>query len=675
MLFASAVSTLGISAGCGVENDDPVNVPQAHLNESKKVHRRAEFKLREQTLPLAPLRHSGYVRREGLVMGPGLPGWAQISGGAAKGLWEPPRQIEGRLGSWLQGIGGSLRFPVDEEGGTLRRLVIWLKPESAPNAVSLFLNEKPLQTISLKSGWHQYEVRLPATGLPPGEHRLRFWFRQMGHRGKKRYCAAFGALSLLAGTSDANSYPLEGTLGHAGKNHLWAGAPSAWTFYLSPGHGASFEADVKVVDGPSMVFLVKAKRDTQPEQVLYQGEAMPGRPVNVKLSLAAFSGHPMRLTLEAQGSRRSADSAQWLNPRIVSAFPAADNAKETIKNILVWAVDGVRSDRVGLTRDGNFAATPNLDELASAGVRIPEVWVGSSKPLMGHRKILRPAPGGASLPSRFGELGKRTRLWSVSPAILREFSDDFKSVSSIERTDETLAMRSLLGELERWVIGQGRAPFFAYVHTAQPLRPNPVAQSLWRMDQKQVRPRAKKNAGLPGEDRALGAVDYWLGQTLAMLSRRDLLDETLIVVTGTVGRWRNNNRREVATPSTLHVPTVIWSRALARPGGLPALDRGSLAALPVMLMALSGYQAPDNWPGQHEGTRIITGANIRPLPEVGYFSGGAAVRLGRYLLLETSAGRSDLFVRLDDSGAWSALESAYPIARRTLRQAMLSAHD
>lgn len=636
----------------------------------------------EVFIDLAATAERAHVHRGGPAFGPDLPGWERVATLAGRGPWGPPRKIDGRTGSWLDGIGGAFTFPVGADAAELRTVEFWLRPIARGQVVSVFLDETPVITTRLADGWQRYRFPIPIERLEPGEHTLRFWFRFTRYKGKTRTAGAFGGARLLP-LGDAPPLPetWSGPLALPGAppTALYAGPPQRWSWYLLPPTGGRFFARAGVATGEPVEFIVRLEVDGAPPVEARRVTVTAGTAVDVDVSLGDFAEQPMRISLETEGADGPVERAGWIEPRLIVPGRATARPRPA-RNLVVWVVDGLRDDRVDLGRGGLRAATPNLDMLATAGAAAVDVWSGGASAADGHRRLLQPIADGPSLATLMNATGRRTGFLGASTAVDPTLSEPFNTHLDLVRTGEP-ETRILLRELDAWLYVRKREPFFLYIASADtraPLKPPTGYRKLYeraRPLEGDVR-RNERLADLRdlriAYDAQVSVTDYWIGQLIALLHRHGVADDTALIVTGSVGQELRESGGlgdgHALVPEVFRVPLVVWHPGLRRAAARPPVRGGDLVDVGATALRLVGADPAITWPGHDLTTALFNDLPLPPRPNSANLGNQIAARFGRWLL--RGAGSRDL--RLYDLDAPDVDRTAdSPTALRTLRDSML----
>jgi len=556
---------------------------------------------------------------------------------------------------------------------------MWLRPIAKGQRVSLFLDEEPLRTINVKPGWNRY--RFPLSALSIGEHSLRFWFRFTRFRGKRRSPAALSGLRLLSEEkvlSLPETWSGELELGGEQASALFAGPPMSWSYFFMLPEQARFLTRAGVLEGNAVQFRLRIERDGEPS-VIQELSLGGGSSSEIEVDLSLYGGQPLRLSLETEGAPGSIKRAAWFEPRIL--MPGAPHSLlPPARNLLIWVVEGLRADRVGLGRGGDRAATPNLDLIVAEGAAAVDVWSGGAGAADGHQRLLR--SGSLSLAKLLSTAGRTTGLLNAGK-VPTELAEEFTSHVELGREPPDTAV--LLKELDGWLDVRKRQPFFLYIASADvsPSREAPKGyQRLYersRPERLQMSPEEKRRReSLVAYDAKVSAADYWIAQMLALLQKHEVLDKTAILITSAVGQkllepGGGREGHSLLAPLLL-VPLVIWHPQLKQ--GPRALGRGGdLADVAATALSLLGVERPEAWDGREMATALFNSLPLKPRPSHARLGNHVVARFGHWLLQGRGSRGPKLWNLDEDPNGKRELSADHPIGLRTLKDSMKNYRD
>ena len=625
-----------------------------------------------------------HVRRAGPVLDPAGPGWARVAQVGDRKTWLAPKGENVAL-AWPEGIGTTLSFPVGAEGARLKTGMIFLKAIAANQRVTLFLDDVNIGTVPVPVAGRNITFSLPADGLTPGEHRLRLWFRFTRFIGKLRTPGGLGATVLSADPQPAAA-PARwtGPLEVDGKpvSALLAGPPSGWTFYVWLPEQARFTARAVAGAAPTDFRVILQGDASDPVEIARVHVEAHGS-VPLDLDLSRFARQPVRLVLETEGTAGALEGAGWAGAALrMPAIPSVD--VPGARNVILWAIDGLRADRVGFGRGGDRAATPNLDLLMQEGGAGDDVWSGAATADEGHRRLLRPSATGPSLTSLFQASGRFSGYFGASPEIAPELVAEFTTNFDLRRTAEPPETRVLLRELDSWLDVRKRTPFFVYLTSTEPRQPADDVAGYVRLYQSRNRPEPgdpdSENKERLAElyaryDAKVSAADYWVGQLMAILQGHGVLGDTAVVIVGTVGQTLRLGKTDVPTltPEVLRVPVVVWHPSMLGQREHGLARGGDLGDVAVTVVGLAGIPTPESWQGQSLTTALLFGTALAPRSNSAAYGSQVAARLGDWWLRGSPARGLQLWNLAEDPGGRVDLANARPIALRLIRDAMQDA--
>lgn len=358
-------------------------------------------------------------------------------------------------------------------------------------------------------------------------------------------------------------------------------------------------------------------------------------------------------------------------------------------NVLIITIDTLRADRLGAY---GFvpAHTPNIDRLASEGVRCADAIASAPITMPAHSSIFTglypPAHGvrdngayalgeeAVTLAERLRDAGYTTHAFVSALVLNRRYNldqgfetydddlwaeDEPKLFMIRERQAPKTADR-VLSWLASWT-KRPEKPFFAWVHffdPHQPQRPSPADMAV---------------AATP-YDAEIAGVDRQIGRIIAALEKGGLLDDTLVIVTADHGESLGEHGEKthaifvydatVRVPLIVRYPRLFSGRVYTAP--VRAVDIAptvlSILDLPPgnavdgrsLLDAFRGKQPPPDQPQYSESLLSEVGFGMAPL---------YAVREGGYKYIR--APRPELYDLRADPHELDNLYARQPaIARR-----------
>ena len=302
-----------------------------------------------------------------------------------------------------------------------------------------------------------------------------------------------------------------------------------------------------------------------------------------------------------------------------SCTKAPDDAPASPPNVVLITVDTLRADRLGCY-GYQAARTPNIDRLATEGVRVEHAIAPAPITLPSHTSILTglepPAHGvrdnatyrvpdaAETLAERLKAEGYQTQAFVSAEVLHRRFNlnqgfDGYDDELWSEAKPASFMARERSGErtmdlVLQWLGARslpsaGGAPFFLWVHLFDPHDPYSP-------------PEADAKASPTLYDGEIASVDRQIGRLLETLEQGKVLDDTILVFTSdhgeSLGEHEEGTHAIFIYESTVRVPLIFrYPRKL--PSG--KVYGGSARSVDIMptILALAGKA-----PNQAQGTDL-----------------------------------------------------------------------
>jgi arylsulfatase A-like enzyme/Tfp pilus assembly protein PilF len=296
-----------------------------------------------------------------------------------------------------------------------------------------------------------------------------------------------------------------------------------------------------------------------------------------------------------------------------------------LSNILIITLDTTRADRLGCYGYA-AASTPNLDRLASSGVRCQSAYSPVPLTLPAHCSIFSgsypPAHqvrnnGSYFLPGAVTTLAEmlRDRGYDTS-AFISSFTldsrfgldqgfdiydDDFGAETGKTYQSERTA-KAVFSAFSRWLSSRTDHKFFSWIHFFDPHAPYDPPE-----------PFRSAFAGNP-YDGEIACVDHYIGAIITLLEEKKLLQNTLLVIAGdhgeAFGEHGEFGHQVFCYQENLLVPLIFNA-----PGRLPEnrLLRQKVSLTDIMPTILDFLQIPR--PAASGGKSLLPAMNNAILPD------------------------------------------------------------
>lgn len=562
--------------------------------------------------------------------------------------------------------------------------------DKTAQTVTVELNGRHVAELTLRPRLHDYTVALPREAQVAGINRLAFRYGRVTRHNHRDLAVSWDLLRLRP----ARASSVEPPRAEAGRLVLPFGTEAV--FYLDvPSEGVLWLGGLQARGGSGRL-AIAAQEEGEDEQILTSIEPGPDRR---SVELPGKGSHLLRLALRSVPATPSSTGELVLERPTVRAHPAPPSpqvpapALAARPNVIVYLVDTLRADRVGIYGSGRttspridaFARTATLFEHAIAQSpwtrpSVTSILTGLGPLAHGVRTLDdKLAAEATTLPELLHAAGYRAAAFStnghVSPATgLDQGFDDF--FLDMEETGSDAVNRRVLSWLDAHA---GRSPFLIYIHTLDPHAPyDPPFEDRQRFapglrpeagsieDLKQVyAARGEEQARrirelIPLYDAEVAANDRSFGALLDALRARGLYDGALLVFVADHGeelgehgqlghahdlyrevldiplivKWPGQIQGERSRQLAQHVdllPTLLHATGLAPPAGLPGTDLRRLAGAGADPDSLAARKAFSHLSyGNRKGVSLVHAGWKAILPQTWALAQGPQLfRLGR----------------------------------------------
>jgi choline-sulfatase len=368
---------------------------------------------------------------------------------------------------------------------------------------------------------------------------------------------------------------------------------------------------------------------------------------------------------------------------------AAGDAQPSTPVILI-SVDTLRADHLGCYQDGR-KTTPHIDSIARNGTLFSQVSALVPLTLPSHIALFTsmypfangvedngvPFTGGTTLATVLKNAGYRTAAFVGSFVLDRRFGlsrefdvydspFDLHSKTAADVGDLKRPGAQVAAAAMRWLDQNADSRFFLFLHLYDLHTPYDLPPD----------PRLRR--GEAGYEAELAYVDRVLGDFLAFLERRDLLNKSLIVFTSDHGEGLKehgeNTHGYFVYESTLHVPLIFrWPAASKRISQDRIAEPASLLDVaPTILDALGLSRAADM-----KGRSLIAAKGAGEIYSESLYARNRfgcaalrAMRVGRYKYID--APKPELYDLSSDPGESRNLYGADQPRAMAMRQRILA---
>jgi arylsulfatase A-like enzyme len=615
-------------------------------------------------------------------------------------------------------IASSLRFHLPWSGP--QKVLVRARSQVKGQVLSLSVDGSKVGGRKMSAQWdtHVFELDGP---LSMGRHDLSF--RLLKHGGKKKPPAQIDWVWLATAKAKASAPPKPvkvSTLNMGRPRRALVGSGSRrYSFYLVVPPKSVLVFDYGADEETTFRVQVTAdgKTSDSPTKTVFEKKDAPKKWKEARVDLAAWSGQLVRLDFITAGPAK----AGWGEPEIMRPGPRPKLPVVTqtnrAKNLVVIVIDTARKDAYQPFAEKTRVKAPAMKALASESVWFDAAYANAPWTKPSTATILSglyPATHKAEefrsvLPQEVTLLSEHLQKRGfVTGAFLGNafISDDFgfnkgwSHFSNYAREDKPTEAMRLYKDALAWV--EKRDPskrFFLYMQTMDPHVPYAVPKK-YLDDYYEGSYDGKLGEAVTGDDtkdfnagrieltaddkrytRALydGEItyhDHYLGKFVETLRKRNLLQDTLFVVTndhgeelferGELGHGHSLFDEQVAAPFLMRYPKILpKNRRVDTPV--------ALVDLPATLLELLAVEQMDGMEGQsmrpvifgqlpQEASYAVCDLSKHPRT-MRLKRSAMAVRLGRYKLI-VSKKKSYLFDIEKDPEEKNNLADTHSVARR-----------
>lgn len=605
-----------------------------------------------------------------------------VNGGWRAGWRAERKQSEGA--DYYEADSKSARVFFKHRKGGYDRVIVRMKAVKNENKVVFYVNDNAISNTKITGQWQDYEVKIPAEHTADGENQFMMRFTHDTNEGGRTQVAHVDSVTILPAGSALESAPgplaaAEVALGGDKREGFALSKPQTLTWRLQvPTDGPKLALSLGAKAGGAQV-KVAAASDTTPRKELLAKDAPAGAWAEEVVDLTAFAGQVIELDLEVAGDLASAQEVMIGEPGLFTP-PIQDGAKiagngEAAQNVVIYLIDTLRYDKLGIYNPKSSVPTPNIDAFAKDATLYeaaydPENWTKPSTAtiLTGlypetHQAKTDEAklPASAKMISeQLKENGFKTGSFIANGYVSDAFG--FKKgwdfYTNYIREEKNTDAENLVKDSLAWIDQQKGQRFFAYIHTIDPhvpygapgewkekffkggkydgpIKPQATGEQLAdiKTGKLEINERDKRylEALYDGE---VAYNDSEFGNLIKGLKERGLYDNTLIVVLvdhgeefwdhGSVGHGHSVYEELVHSPLILRYPGKIAAgRRLPQVVSVADVVPTVLDVLGVKPMeGIEGYSFADTFDGTGD-----------PHPRAGvsdFLFRKKSIRVGRY---------------------------------------------
>ncbi len=702
-------------AACRADGPTPVEIPRA-AEATPNRDTPSERPRREGVRSLVNEAQRAELSAGGLLVDFGTGDQHKyIQGGWKNGSSQRATDPGGTTFAAVTGRSLAVRFFLEPDHLPVRKVVARLRSPGRPLDVTVRLDDRPIGSASLGSGWT--ELRLPV-GRPrpaPGWHDLKLELARQP--GKRRVEIDWLWLPRSAGaTSPAEAFTRVAPLAIGGRTLRALRAPTSRTyaFHLQPPPGAALVFDYG--SAGDTLFTIKVLVDGRRRQQLFQDRATPGRWREAVVDLSAFDQKAVRLELETEGDTASGwGDPEIMVPRSAPPTPAPPPAPRP-RGVIVLVMDTARADVFTPFNPRSRVKTPSFDRLARTSAVFLNAYANENWTKPSVATILSglyPSTHGAKrepdvlsedvaiLPEILKAQGFATAAFIANGYCSEKFGfrrgwDTYRNYIRENRPSEA---EHVFSDALTWLeANQGRR-FFLYLQTIDPhvtYGPPPEQVRMYHPEPyrgplgptvdgfEQAAISQGKKPATAADVRWMRALyhgeisyhDLHLGTFLDALTASKLLDQTLVVVTNDHGEEIADHGRH-GHGHTLYQELIRSPLLLRYPSRFEASRVHAVVELVDLLPTILETLSLSPRPGL-DGVSLLPTLAGRPpsIPSYAlseFLEVQRAVMVGSWKLLASASGGRRLFDLVADPAERVDIAAQAPVARRLCEQHLAEA--
>jgi arylsulfatase A-like enzyme len=430
-----------------------------------------------------------------------------INGGWRSG-WNPTPRFDNASGAdYFETNTKVVRVFFEHQRGGFDRIVVRMRAAKQSNKVSFHLNGNPLSATRLTDTWEDIELAVPKDFTRDGENQLLMRFSWDTRQDGRVQVSHVDRISVLAPearlTRPTKLAPTRVTRGGVERVALVADRPQtvrarvdlpqgspqlavSWGA-TKPGAQLAISVHSDEVDGPRVLSVGPA-----PDDLAWSRQV---------LSLQEFAGQVVELQVEVGGEWGPGQEVAW-DTAVYLPTATGDRAptgEVRAKNVLVFLVDTLRYDKLGLNNPSSSVPTPNFDRFAADATVFDAAYDTENWTKPSTASILtglypdthRTKEGSSKLPTSIPMVSEHLQKQNLrTGAFIANgyvsdafgFKRGWDSYTNYIREEKVTNAERVVDDALGWIDKQGENRWFAYVHTIDPHVPY-SAPDEWKLAQ------------------------------------------------------------------------------------------------------------------------------------------------------------------------------------------------
>ena len=674
--------------------------------------------------PLSRLAHFAELSRDGSMwVDMGAVGARKHTNGGWRAGWSPEIRKEGAE-RYIEVDSKTARFFFNQTQGGFDRLVVRMKAPRKSNKVGVYLNDEGLGEIEIDSDWSEYVIEVPAKYTRDGENQLMMRFKSSATVDGRKQRAHVSGVAVLRPGAEVKGLPRQIVtrkvqMGDAMREVVAASTPQTMTWRVQlPEHAPKLALTYGAAH-PGAAVTVSMMADGRQAEVLLEERVADdgaGRWHGRVVDLGAWAGEVVELSVKAGGEFEVGKQllgweAALYAPDKEDEAIAPTEPKRPPKNLLVYLIDTLRYDKLGVYNPESSVPTPNLDAFARDASLFDAAYDAENWTKPSTATILtglypdthQTKDGSSKLPVRVTMIsehlrqeGFRTGSFIANGYVSEKFgfNQGWNYYTNYIRESKRTDAEKLVDDALRFIDRNEDDRWFVYMHTIDPhvpySAPGPWKTKHWHGGKYRGRIRPQSTGNQLGEiksspektsaidrqylealyDGEVAYNDHEFGRLVASLKERGVYDDTLIVVLvdhgeefwdhGSVGHGHSLYDEMVHSPLFVRYP-ARFARGRRLPHVVSTADVVPTILETLRVKALEGVEGVSL-------TDVLDGASV-PRPRVAlsdFMYRRKALRAGRYHW-QTNGMDGKLYDMATDRRQKNDLVKTHPIALAYIR--------
>lgn len=291
--------------------------------------------------------------------------------------WDTTPRKDGDV-DYFEADSKSARVFFRHRKGGFDRIVVRMKAVKSSNKVVFYVNDNPISNTEITGEWVDYTIEVPEKATTDGENQLMMRFTHDTVVDGRKQVAHVDEVWVLPAGVQKDASPTGPSVqklvfGGVSMDALVAATPQTYTYRLDiPEKGAPKLGFGYAAKAAGAKLTVTAEADGVERKTLFEETAAAGSWAEKVVDLSDFAGRVAEIQLTVGGDWTGGQLVGWGEPGLYTdkfedeAKAAVDPTKHA-KHVLVYLIDTMREDKLGVYNPKSSVKTPNIDAFAAEG--------------------------------------------------------------------------------------------------------------------------------------------------------------------------------------------------------------------------------------------------------------------------------------------------------------------